>query len=198
MRNTMLICLLVSTTFFTGCGKEEHREAVALCRILERNQPTYNNTNAMERDLVASTGTWSQTVMTGGAGNGTDLGQSATVAKELAHSADIISTELGELRKVMYDQILKTGELQAVRTTINAQVSKRQRFLQEIRLVLQETATQFENLAQSRTYHGDTYPAGIDRIAQLLQSYHSPEDILRQSIESLKSNYGITGTSGGV
>ncbi len=198
MRNILLFGLLASITFFMGCGKQAHREAGVLYQILERNRPAYNNSNGMERDLVASTRTWAEGITTSGAGHGPELGQSATVAKELAHSADVISTQLGELRKVMYDQTLNTEELQAMRSQINTQISKRQQFLQQLRIVLEQTTGEFENLAQSRSYRGDTYPAGIDRIGQLLQTYHSPEDVVRQTMESLKSTYGIAGGPGGV
>jgi len=198
MRNILLFCLLASITFFTGCGKQAHREAGVLYQVLERNQPAYNSSNGMERDLVASTRTWTENIMTSGAGHGAELTQSAVVARELAHSADLISTQLGELRKIMYDQILKTDDLQAVRSQINIQISKRQQFLQRLRIVLDGTAGEFENLAQSRSYRGDTYPAGIDQIGQLLQTYHSPEDVVRQTMESLKSDYGISGANGGV
>jgi len=198
MRNTLLICLLASTPIFTGCGKETHREAVALCQVLEKNQPNYNTANGMERDLVASTRGWTETITTAGAGKGAELTQNAAVAKELAKSADLISTSLGELRKSVYDQEIKKEELQTVRTTINAQISKRQKFLSELRAVLDETSVQFDGLAQSRAYKGDTYPAGIDKLTRLLQSYHSPEDAVRQAVESLKTDYDIKGAAGGV
>ncbi|HWC97096.1 MAG TPA: hypothetical protein VG456_10110 [Candidatus Sulfopaludibacter sp.] len=198
MRNTLLICLLASTPIFTGCGRETHREAVALCQTLEKNQPNYNTANGMERDLVASTRSWTETIMTAGGGHGAELTQNGGVARELAKSADLISTQLGELRKVVYDQQLQKEELQTVRTTINAQISKRQKFLQELRTALQQTAEQFDALAQSRAYKGDTYPPGIDRVSQIVQSYHTPEDAVRQAVESLKPDYGITGTAGGV
>lgn len=198
MRCTLLICLLAGTTLFIGCGRETHREAVALCQVLEHGQPVYTNANGMERDLVVSTRSWTDTIMTSGAGHGAEVTQNAAVAKELARSADLISTQLGELRKAMNDQPLQKEELQAVRSTINAQISKRQRFLQEIRAVLQDTAAQFETLGQSRAYKGDTYPPGIDRLSQLLQGYHSPEDAVRLAVESLKADYGISGAAGGV
>jgi ABC-type transporter Mla subunit MlaD len=198
MRSTLLICLLASTPLFTGCGKEAHREAVALCQVLEKHQPDYNTANGMERDLVVSTRGWTDTIMANGAGKGAEIAQNAGVAKELAHSADVISTSLGELRKAVYDQPLQKEELQAVRTTINAQISKRQKFLSEMRTVLTDTAAQFEALGQSRAYKGDSYPAGIDKLNQLLQSYHSPEDAVRQAVESLKADYGISGAAGGV
>ncbi|MDR3702210.1 MAG: hypothetical protein P4L56_21365 [Candidatus Sulfopaludibacter sp.] len=189
---------MATAPLFTGCGKEAHREAVALCQVLEHNQPSYNSSNGMERDLVTSTRSWTETIMTNGAGHGSGLTQNAGVAKELAGSADLISTRLGELRKALYDQELKKEELQTVRTTLNAQISKRQKFLGEIRTVLQDTATQFEGLSQTRAYKGDTYPPGIDRLAALLQGYHSPEDAVKQAVESLKADYGIGGASGGV
>jgi ABC-type transporter Mla subunit MlaD len=102
------------------------------------------------------------------------------------------------LRKAVYDQQLQKEELQTLRTAINGQISKRQKFLQELRTALQQTAEQFDALAQSRAYRGDTYPPGIDRVSQLVQSYHSPEDAVRQAVESLKSDFGITETAGGV
>jgi len=198
MRTTLLICVLASTPLFTGCGKEAHREAAALCQVLERSQPVYNNANGMERDLVTSTRSWTDTIMTNGGGRGAEIAQNAGVARELARSADLISTQLGELRKTVYDQPLKKEELQTVRTAINAQITKRQKFLSEIRIVLMDTGAQFEALGQSRSYKGDSYPAGIDKLSQLLQSYHSPEDAVRQAVESLKADYGISGAAGGV
>lgn len=196
MRSLVIVCVLGAA--LCGCGRQAHREAGALCQVLERNQPGYNNANGMERDLVTSTRQWTDSIMTGGAGHGAQLAQNAEVAKQLAHSADTISTQLGELRKTLYDQTMQTEELQTVRTTINAQISKRQKFLQEIRGVLDDTAAQFVTLGESRAYKGDSYPAGIDKLAAMLQSYHSPEDAVRQALESLKADYGITGAAGGV
>jgi ABC-type transporter Mla subunit MlaD len=193
-----LVVLAACAAMFIGCGRQAHREAEALCQALERNQPGYGTANSMERDLVTSTRQWTETIMSSGAGHGPELAQNAAVSRELAHSADVISTELGELRKTLYDQGMKTEALQGIRTTINAQISKRQKFLQEIRGVLQDTAAQFEALGQSRQYKGDSYPAGIDRLSALLQSYHSPEDALRQAVDSLKADYGISGAAGGV
>jgi ABC-type transporter Mla subunit MlaD len=198
MRCTLLICLLACTTLFTGCGRETRREAGALCQVLERSQPGYTNTNGMELDLVVSTRSWTDTITTSGAGHGAEVAQNASVARELARSAELISTQLGQLRKALNDQPLQKEELQAIRATITAQVSRRQRFLQEIRAVLQDAAEQFEALAASRSYKGDTYPPGIDRLSQLLQGYHSPEDAVRLAVESLKSDYGISGAAGGV
>lgn len=198
MRSLLLVCLLGSATLFTGCGKEARREATALCQVLEKNQSSYLTANGMERDLVASTRGWTETIMTKGAGHGPELLQNAGVAKELAHSADLISTELGQLRQAVYDQQIKKEEIQNVRINLNGQISKRQRFLQDLRAILQETAGQFQDLSQSRSYKGDSYPAGIDRLGQLLQSYHSPEDAVRQAVETLKSDYGAAGAGGGV
>lgn len=198
MRYALLICLLACTTLFTGCGRETHREAVALCQVLERGRLDYTTANGMERDLVVSTRSWTDTIVTSGAGHGAEVMQNAGVAKELARSADLISTQLGGLRKAMNDQPLQKEELQAIRATINAQISRRQRFLQEIRAILQDIGAQFETLSQSQAYKGDTYPPGIDRLSQLLQGYHSPEDAVRLAVESLKADYGIGAAAGGV
>ncbi len=198
MRWTLLICLTAISPWLTGCGKEARRDATSLCQVLDKNQSAYQISNGMERDLVASARGWVETITTGGAGRGAELSQNAGIARELGHSADLISTQLGELRKAMYDQQLKSEEIQAVRTTVNEQISKRQRFLQEFRIVLQDAAAQFDGFSQSRAYKGDSYPAAIDRLAQVLQAYHSPEDAVREAIQGLKTGYGITLTGGGV
>lgn len=197
MRSTLIVWI-AACIVLCGCGRQAHREAGALCQVLVKNQAAYGTANGMERDLVKSTRQWTETMMTGGAGKGLQIAENAGVAKELAHSADIISIQLGELRKTLYDQTVQTEELQAIRSTINTQISKRQKFLQEIRGVLDQTAVQFVALGETRAYKGDSYPAGIDRLVALLQSYHSPEDAVGQAVDSLKADYGVTCAAGEV
>jgi hypothetical protein len=198
MRSTLSLCLLATGLLFTGCGKQAHRDAVALGEILEKNQSGYNNSNGMERDLIAGTRAWTETIMTRGAGRGLELTQNARVAQQLAKSADLISAQLGEFRKSLYDQPLQQETLQTMRTAINAQITKRQKFLQEIRIVLVDTETQFRELTVRLTYRGDTYSVGIDRLAELVQPYHYPEDIVLHTLQSLRLDYGIFGTSEGI
>jgi len=193
-----LLIVLSAAAFLASCGRETHREAVVLSQTIEHTQPAYRSAGGMERDLISSTRGWVETIQGNGAGHGAEIAQNAAVAGELAHSADVISTQLGEIRKSLYDQTLQKDDLQAIRTTINAQITQRQKLLQQLRLVLTDTAAQFRALAESRTYKGDSYPAGIDRLGQILQAYHSPEDALRQALGRLKEDFGITSSYGGV
>lgn len=183
--------LLAAGLVWTGCGKEERREATSLVKVLSQKRTDLAAINALEKDLLGSTRSWCEGIIANGAGKGKDLQENATSAKALAQSAGEVSTQLGQLRQSIYDQPLKQEYPQSVRGTLLAQLMKRQRTLQDVRNALDASAASFLQFAQSRAYTGDTYPQGIDKLYSIVSGYVGPEDALGKAIENLKAKYTI-------
>ena len=183
--------LLTAVLFWTGCGKEERREATSLVNVLSQKQADLAAINALENDLLGSTRSWCEGITSNGGGKGKDLAENAASAKALAQSAGVVATQLGQLRQSIYDQPLTQEYPQSVRSTLINQIMKRQKMLQEVRMALDASAANFLEFGQSRTYKGDTYPAGIDKLTAILAAYHGPEDVVGKAIHDLKVKYTI-------
>jgi hypothetical protein len=183
--------LLAATMAFSGCGKEERREATSLVKVLSQKRTDLAAINALEKDLLGSTRSWCEGIMANGAGKGKDLEENAVSAKALAQSAGVVSTQLGELRQAIYDQPLKQEYPQGVRGTLLSQLMKRQRTLQDVRYALDASAASFLQFAQSRAYTGDTYPPGIDKLYSIVSGYVGAEDVMGKAIQDLKVKYAI-------
>ena len=83
------------------------------------------------------------------------------------------------------------AQIARIRGTLTRQLIERQRFLQEMRALLEESAPVFLELRQKRDYTGDTYPGGIGKLNEILQIYKGPVDILAQAITALRTKYSI-------
>jgi hypothetical protein len=184
-------CVLAAVLVWTGCGGAERKEAVTLCKVLTQKKTDFAATNALEKDLLESTRSWSESIIAAGSGHGKDLSGNADSAKELAQSASLVSTQLGQLRQSLYDQPLQKENLQAIRGKLLSQIQKRQAMLQDVRAALQGAAANFLEFEQSRAYTGDTYPGGIDKLNAMLGGYKGPEDLLGKAIAELKATYKI-------
>jgi len=185
--------LLAAAALLCGCGGAAKREATELSRILAHDQPGFAALNSQEKDLVTASQAWTEAVATGGAGQGEQLERNAAAADDLAKSADSISRELGKMRQEIYEQTLREEFPQGVRANLITQITKRQRLLQEIRSDLTEAATQFRALGQMRGYKGNSYPGSIDKLAQLLQVYKPPANVIGEALGALKDKYGLKG-----
>ena len=174
-----------------GCGGEARREAVGLGKILSQDRAGFAAANAQEKDLVTATRGWTEAIVSGGAGTGQQLAQNASVASDLAKSAEGISAQLGQMRQAIYDQALQQEFPQSVRSTLITGLTKRQRLLQDLRAALAESAAQFNELRQMRDYKGDSYPTAIDKLSRILQGYTGPTDVIGDALGSLKEKYGL-------
>jgi hypothetical protein len=183
--------LLAAALLWTGCGKEERREAVALAKVLTQKTAELTATNALEKDLLGSTREWAAGITTNGAGHGSQLDENATSATALSQSAAVVSVQLGQLRQAVYDLPLKQEYPREVRSTLINQLQKRQKMLQDVRTALDACTANFHEFRQSRTYTGDTYPAGIDKLNSMLGGYTGPEDLLAKAIADLKAKYKL-------
>jgi hypothetical protein len=183
--------LLAAVALFSGCGKEERTEAVRFCKTLQQKSDDFVKANAMEKDFLASALSWCGSIMANGAGRGDQLNQNAAVAKDLAKSAAYISTQVGAVRQAIYDESLKQEYPQSIRVNLITQLTKRQRLLQEERALLDDSAPGFLDLRLSRDYKGDAYPGGIPKLNAMLETYTSPEDVVGEAIQSLKTKYNI-------
>jgi hypothetical protein len=183
--------LLAAVVVFSGCGREERREAVRFCKTLQQKHADFASANAIEKDLFASARSWCSSIIANGAGRADQLDQNAGVAKDLAKSAAFVSTQVGLVRQAIYDESLKTEYPQSIRTTLITQLTKRQRSLQELRAVLDDTAPGFLELKLSRDYTGDTYPGGISKLDAMLGAAKDPTDVVGGAVASLKEKYSI-------
>ena len=175
----------------TGCGKEEKAEAVRLAKVLTEKQADFAKANTIEQDFVASARAWCGGIIANGAGRGVELDQNSTVSAELAKSTVAVSTQLSQVRQAVYDQSLKKEYPQSVRTTLITQLTKRQRQLQEMRALLEQSAPQFLEYKNSSAYKGDTYPGGIGKLDALLKAYKEPENTVGEALDALKSKYSL-------
>src|SRR5438270_7988458 len=139
---------VAAAVLLCGCGREERREAVGLGKILSQDRAGFAAANAHEKDLVTATRGWAEAIVSGGAGTGQQLAQNASVAADLAKSAEGISAQLGQMRQAIYDQVLQQEFPQSVRSTLITGLTKRQRMLQDLRAALVESAAQFSELRQ--------------------------------------------------
>jgi hypothetical protein len=183
--------LLAAVALFSGCGREERTEAVRLCKTLQQKSADFAGANAMEKEFLASARSWCGSIVENGAGRGDQLSQNAAVAKDLAKSAALISTQVGTVRQAVYDEPIKQEYTQSIRLNLITQLTKRQRSLQEVRALLDDSAPGFLDLKLSPGYKGDSYPGGIPKLDAMLGSYTSPQDLVGEAIKSLKTKYDI-------
>lgn len=179
---------------FMGCGKEERTEAVRLAKTLTEKQADFARANKIENDFLANARAWCGGITAGGAGRGVELEQNAVVAAELAKSAVAASAELDHIRQAVSAQSLTKDNLQDVRGTLITQLTKRQRMLQELRVLLEQSAPQFLEYRKDKKYAGDAYPGEIARLAAFLVAYKGPEDAVGAALTDLKTKYHLTGS----
>jgi hypothetical protein len=183
--------LLAAVALFSGCGREERAEAVRFSKTLQQKSADFAKANAMEKELLASARSWCGSIVENGAGRGDQLNQNAAVAQDLAKSAAFISTQVGAVRQAIYNESIKQEYAQSIRLNLITQLTKRQRSLQDVRALLDDSAPGFLDLRRSPEYKGDAYPGGIPKLNAMLEGYHSPEDLVAEAIESLKTKYDI-------
>jgi hypothetical protein len=184
--------LLAAVALFSGCGKEERMEAVRLCKTLQQKSADFAGANAMEKDFVASGRSWCGSVIETGSGRGDQLKQNMAVAKDLVKSAQFISTQVGAVRQAVYDEPIKQEYPQSIRVNLITQLTKRQRFLQEARALLDDTGPGFQELGLGPGYKGDSYPDSIPKLNVLLEGAASPKDVVGEAIQALKTKYDLT------
>jgi hypothetical protein len=191
--STSGFCLLVAAAAcLTGCGKQERNEAVQLAKALTAKKADYASSNTIERDFVSSARAWCAGITTNGAGRGAELDQNAAVATEIAKSAVAVSAQLSQVRQVVDDQPLKEEYPREIRNTLITQLTQRQRLLQDMRALLEQSAPQFLQYRKDKTYKGDTYPDGIGKLNTMLESYKEPQDAIAAALGALKAKYGLS------
>ncbi len=190
--NSWFYVSLAAGVCLAGCGKQEHNEAVQLAKALSAKKADYAKSFAIEKDFIASARAWSDGIVAKGAGRGAELDQNATVATEIAKSAVAVSAQLDQVRQVLDAQPLKEEFPREVRNTLIMALTKRQRALQEMRSLLEQSAPQFLEYKKIKTYVGDTYPDGIGKLNTMLGNYTEPEDAIATALGALKAKYSLT------
>lgn len=190
--NSRYCLLLAAVASITGCGKQERTEAIQFAKLLTQEKATFASANKAESELVSSARAWCGGITANGAGHGVELDQNATVAAELAKSAVAISSQLSQVRQAIDSQPLKEEYPVEVRDGLITQLTKRQRLLQNMRALSEQSAPQFLAFRHSKTYTGDTYPDQIGKLDALLRSYTAPEDALGTALAALQAKYSLS------
>jgi hypothetical protein len=184
-------CLAAAIVLSSGCGKEERREAVSFYKVLVEKRAGFAESNGLEKDFIGSVRGWCESITANGSGRGDQLNQNASVARDLAKSAENVSAQIGLVREAAYNQAIHQEYPQSIRDALVGQLTKRQRFLQELRAALNDSATGFEALGQSRDYKGDSYPNAIGKLTTVVQSYRQPSDSVAEAVTALAARYSI-------
>lgn len=100
--------------------------------------------------------------------------------------------QVGHVRQAVYDQAVSKAYPQEIRTTLIQQLTARQRALQELRMLLEDSAAGLLKLRESGAYTGDTYPGEVTKLDATLQVYKGPKDSVAEALNDLKVKYGIT------
>lgn len=192
LSNSGFCLLMAAAACITGCGKQERNEAVQLAKALTAKKADYANSNKTEKDFVESARAWCAGITTNGAGRGAELDQNSSVASQIAQSAVAVSAQLSQVRQVVDDLPLKAEFPKEVRNTLITQLTKRQRMLQDMRALLEQSAPQFLEYRKIKTYAGDTYPDGIGKLNAMLGTYTEPDDAIAIALAALKAKYGLS------
>ena len=129
--------------------------------------------------------------MANGSGSGKVLEQNATIARDFSKSADAISAEVGQVRQAVYNLTMTKDYTQEVRTTLIGQLTKRQRFLQELHMALDDAAKGFDSLGETKGYKGDSYPNAMGKLTTSVQGYRSQNDAVAEALAGLTEKYAI-------
>jgi hypothetical protein len=184
--------LLAAVALITSCGKQERTEALQFAKVLAEKKANFASANTIEKEFVSSARAWCGGITEKGAGRGVELDQNAAVAVELAKSAVAISAQLSQVRQAIDGQPLKEEYPRNVRNELTTQLTKRQRLLQDMRALLEQSAPQFLEYRNSKAYVGDTYPDGVGKLDALLRAYKAPEDAVGTALAALQAKYRLS------
>lgn len=183
--------ILAAAVILTGCGKEERAEADRLAKLLVETKAGYAKANAIEKEFVGNARAWCGGLAEKGAGRGAELEQNTIVAAELAKSVAAIGGQLGEMRVAVSAPALQKEFTRGVRSELIAQLTARQRALQDLRALLDESAKQLAAYKSNKAYAGDAYPGEIAKLSSILQAYKAPPDVVETALASLREKYNI-------
>lgn len=183
--------VLAAMLCLAGCGKQEQEEAVRLGQLLEAQKAGYAKAGEIEKELVGAARAWCGGFTEKGAGRGADLERNASIAADLAKSVAVVNAQIGEVRQAVAGPALQTDFTRGVRSELIARLQARQRSLQEIRSLLDQSATQLEGYRRNKSFAGDTYPGEVNTLDALLQSYKAPPDAVEAALASLREKHPI-------
>jgi len=190
IRNWRVYLLLAALASLAACGKQERLEAVGFAKVLAAKQANFTSAGVIEKEFVDNARAWCGGITGSGSGHGPELDQNAVVASELAKSAMAASAQLSEIRQAIDAYTLQQEYPRSVRNALTTQLTRRQRMLQDVRAMLDDSAAQFRQYRATKSA-GDTYPDGISKLVALLASYKPPEDALASALSALKSKYNL-------
>ncbi|MBZ5584319.1 MAG: hypothetical protein LAQ30_19315 [Acidobacteriia bacterium] len=182
---------LAALVFAAGCGRQEKAEGLQLSQALTQKQGDFNSANAKEAALVENARAVCAAITTHGTGRGTELAQNAGLVNSLAGSAVEVSTHLSQVRQAISDLSLSQEYTQGIRAALNTELTRRQRFLQDVRSLLEQSATDFLAFQKQKDFKGETIPDGITKLDAVLQSYKAPPDTVGSTLAELKTKYGL-------
>jgi chromosome segregation ATPase len=189
--NSRYCLLLAAVALISGCGKQERMEAVQFAKALKAAQADFSGAGKTEKDFVTNARAWSGSITANGAGRGAELDQNASVAAELAKYTVSASSQLSQVRHAIDAQQIKEEFTRGVRDDLTTQLTKRQRRLQDLRALLEQSAPQFLQYKTDKSYKGDSYPDAVAKLDKLLSNYTSPDDAVAAALASLKEKYSL-------
>jgi hypothetical protein len=189
--NSRHCLLMAAVALIAGCGKQERIEAVQFAQALAGKKTVFDSANSAEQGFVKSARGWCANITANGAGRGAELDKNAAMATELAKSAVAISGQLSQVRQTIDGLTIQEEYARGVRNELRGQLTKRQRTLQEMRSLLEESAPQFLGYKQDKAYAGDSYPDTIVKLDAMLKTHRHPEDAVGAASTALQSKYGL-------
>ena len=179
------------TLLLAGCGKEERTEASQFSKILTAKQANFASANTLEKSFISSARDWCSGITANGSGKGEALDQNAAVAAQLAKDAVAIGAELSQIRQAVDDLTLKSEFPQGVRAALATQLTKRQRYLQEMRALLEQAGPEFLTYKANKSYAGDLFPGSLNKLEAMLDRYAIPKDDVGTALTALKTKYEL-------
>jgi hypothetical protein len=185
---------VLSLLLVSACGRQEKTEGVQLAKALNEKKTAFAKICAEENLVVDQVRKWSSDIVSNGAGKGPQLEQNALTALELSKNAVNVGNELSTLRQSISNIPLTTEEPGTIRANVMGEFSKRQRYLHELKTLLENSAPGFRQLAEQKSYKGDSFPAGLDKLNGMVTGYNVREGTLDEAVASLKEKFEIADT----
>jgi hypothetical protein len=192
--NTCKCFLAAAALLFTACGKQERLEAVRFAKTVAAAQGNFTSAGAIEKEFVENARAWSGGIVGYGSGRAEELDQNAAVAAELAKSVVAASAQLSQIRQAIDAQALSEEYPRSVRNTLTTQLTRRQRMLQDARVLLENAAAEFRHYREAKLSAAETYPDGVAKLAAMLTSYKPPENAVADALTALRTKYKLADT----
>jgi hypothetical protein len=184
--------LLPALLLLAACGGARHDEAVRFSKTLIAQKTAFAAANAAEQQFLDQARAYCSDIVAKGAGKAADVEQKAVGAVALAQASLTPVNQLSQVRKAINDISLLQEFNGSVRGGLIDEISKRQRFLQEVKTQFENAALQLRTLAGRSDYTADSFPDEIRQLNDLLLGYRVREGTLDEAIKTVIEEYKLT------